>query len=72
MTIALYFDSGAHRLFGWYHRPSIDKAADFGVVVCKPFGYEAICAHRSIRVFAEAAASLGAPTLRFDYAGTGD
>jgi len=41
-------------------------------VVCKPFGYEAVCAHRSVRAFAETAASLGVPTLRFDYMGTGD
>jgi alpha-beta hydrolase superfamily lysophospholipase len=72
MADALYFDSNAHRLFGWYHRPHPDKSANFGVVVCKPFGYEAICAHRSVRAFSDAAASLGAPTLRFDYAGTGD
>jgi alpha-beta hydrolase superfamily lysophospholipase len=72
MTDALYFDSGTHRLFGWYHRPNPDKPKDFAVVVCKPFGYEAICAHRSVRAFANAAASVGAPTLRFDYAGTGD
>jgi len=72
MADALYFDSGAHRLFGWYHRPHPDKRANFAVVVCKPFGYEAICAHRSVRAFSDAAASLGAPTLRFDYAGTGD
>jgi alpha-beta hydrolase superfamily lysophospholipase len=72
MADALYFDSGVHRLFGWYHRPPPDKTANFGVVVCKPFGYEAICAHRSVRAFSEAAARLGAPTLRFDYAGTGD
>jgi alpha-beta hydrolase superfamily lysophospholipase len=72
MADALYFDSGAHRLFGWYHKPHPDKSANFSVVVCKPFGYEAICAHRSVRAFSDAAASLGAPTLRFDYAGTGD
>ena len=72
MTDALYFDSGIHRLFGWYHRPHPDRVANFAVVVCKPFGYEAICAHRSVRAFADAAASVGAPTLRFDYAGTGD
>ena len=69
---ALYFDSGEHRLFGWHHRGSEAKTADSGLVICKPFGYEAICAHRSVRAFAEAAASLGVPTLRFDYAGTGD
>jgi alpha-beta hydrolase superfamily lysophospholipase len=72
MADALYFDSGAHRLFGWYHRPHPGKPTPFGVVLCKPFGYEAVCAHRSVLAFADAAASLGAPTLRFDYAGTGD
>jgi alpha-beta hydrolase superfamily lysophospholipase len=69
---ALYFDSGKHRLFGWLHRPVANEAATIGLVVCKPFGYEAICAHRSVRAFAEAAANLGMPALRFDYAGTGD
>src|ERR1700722_14621554 len=69
---AVYFDSGPHRLFGWHHGPAAGKSANIGLVVCKPFGYEAICAHRSVRAFAEAAAALGVPTLRFDYAGTGD
>jgi alpha-beta hydrolase superfamily lysophospholipase len=72
LTDAVYFDSGAHRLFGWHHGPAAGKSANIGLVVCKPFGYEAICAHRSVRAFAEAAAALGVPTLRFDYAGTGD
>ena len=69
---AVYFDSGPHRLFGWHHGPAAGKSANIGLVVCKPFGYESICAHRSVRAFAEAAAALGVPTLRFDYAGTGD
>jgi alpha-beta hydrolase superfamily lysophospholipase len=69
---ALYFDSGEHRLFGWLHRPKAGAKADLGLVVCKPFGYEAVCSHRSLRAFAEAAAALGVPTLRFDYSGTGD
>jgi len=69
---ALYFDSGKHRLFGWLHRPGAVNAARIGLVVCKPFGYEAVCAHRSVRAFSEAAANLGVSVLRFDYAGTGD
>ena len=69
---ALYFDSGGQRLFGWLHRPPEGVIANIGLVVCKPFGYEGICSHRSIRAFAEAAAVLGIPTLRFDYLGTGD
>lgn len=66
----IYFDAGSRRLFGWLHRPR--KHADLGLVLCKPFGYEAICAHRGVRSFAEAASAIGVPALRFDYAGTGD
>jgi len=60
------------RLFGWLHTAAGGESPDLGVVICKPFGYEAICAHRSLREFAEMAASLGVPALRFDYLGTGD
>jgi alpha-beta hydrolase superfamily lysophospholipase len=69
---AIYFDSEGHQLFGWLHRPAAHTAAETGLVVCNPFGYEAICSHRSVRVFAEAAAACGVPALRFDYVGTGD
>jgi alpha-beta hydrolase superfamily lysophospholipase len=69
---ALYFKSRGNTLFGWLHRPASDNAANLGLVICNPFGYEATCSHRSIRAFAEAATELGIPTLRFDYLGTGD
>jgi alpha-beta hydrolase superfamily lysophospholipase len=69
---ALYFNSGEHRLFGWLHHSLNGLKADVGVVVCQPFGYEAICAHRGMRAFAEAIAAAGMPALRFDYLGTGD
>jgi pimeloyl-ACP methyl ester carboxylesterase len=69
---AIYFRSGAKTLFGWLHTPPAGNRCNLGVVICKPFGYEAICAQRSLRTFAQAAALLGAPTLRFDYSGTGD
>ena len=68
----LYFGSESHSLFGWLHWPRGVPMASIGVVICNPFGYEAICAHRAVRAFAEAAASVGAPALRFDYLGTGD
>jgi alpha-beta hydrolase superfamily lysophospholipase len=67
---ALYFDSGERRLFGWLHAAGLRRGV--GLVICKPFGYEAICSHRSLRSFAEAAAAAGIPALRFDYVGTGD
>ncbi|HMJ11555.1 MAG TPA: alpha/beta fold hydrolase [Polyangiaceae bacterium] len=53
------------------HEPVAPKRRA-GVVLCNPFGYEAICAHRSYRHLAERLARAGHATLRFDYDGTGD
>jgi alpha-beta hydrolase superfamily lysophospholipase len=66
----LYFGPEARPLFGWLHHAAAPSR--LGVVLCKPFGYEAICAHRVLRHFAEGAAAAGLPALRFDYDGTGD
>jgi pimeloyl-ACP methyl ester carboxylesterase len=71
-SFPIYFDSNGHSLFGWFQGPPAHAMADVGMVICKPFGYEAICAHRSLRAFADAAAAIGVPTLRVDYLGTGD
>ena len=68
----LYFRSGEQSLFAWLHLPADQQRSDMGVVICKPYGQESVCAHRSIRAFAEMAAALGMPALRFDYLGTGD
>jgi pimeloyl-ACP methyl ester carboxylesterase len=69
----VYFGSSERQRFGWLHRPDAGAApASMGLVVCNPFGYEAICAHRSLRHFATAAADAGVPAMRFDYDGTGD
>jgi len=69
----LYFESQGRTLFGWLHQPpAAASPRALGLVICNPFGYEALCAHRSLRAFATTAASLGIPALRFDYAGTGD
>jgi pimeloyl-ACP methyl ester carboxylesterase len=72
VTRAIYFKSGRQSLFGWLHLPEESARTGLGVVICKPFGYEAVCAHGSIRAFADACASAGASVLRFDYTGTGD
>lgn len=45
---------------------------DVGVVVCGAWGYEALCAHRTMAEFAETLAQSGYPTLRFDYPGVGN
>jgi alpha-beta hydrolase superfamily lysophospholipase len=68
----IYFDSGGGQLFGWLHEPVGGHTANLGLVICKPFGYEVMCSHTSLRAFADSAAELGMPALRFDYRGTGD
>src|ERR1700679_2572896 len=69
---AVYFNSGDNKLFGWFQSPPPSSASSIGLVICKPYGYEALCSHRSLRAFEEAASALGMPTLHFDYLGTGD
>jgi dienelactone hydrolase len=68
----LYFSSCDRQLFAWLHPASADKRSSVGLVICKPFGFEAMCGHLSVRAFAEAAAEVGVPALRFDYSGAGD
>jgi alpha-beta hydrolase superfamily lysophospholipase len=68
----LYFKSGVNHLFAWLHHPPEPHQSNLGVVICGPFGYESICAHRSVREFAESISAAGIPALRFDYLGTGD
>jgi alpha-beta hydrolase superfamily lysophospholipase len=59
-------------LFGFYHPAEGHTVQGIGVVLCNPLGYEAMCAHRTYRHFAERLARRGFATLRFDYHGTGD
>ena len=49
------------------------RRLDIAAVVCAaPFGYENICAHRSLRILADELAGGGIAALRFDFPGTGD
>lgn len=67
------FFGPAHRpLFGWLHAAAPGVARSMGLVLCNPFGYEAVCAYRTLRHLAERASAAGFPTLRFDYDGSGD
>ena len=68
----LYFGPPECPLFGWLHRPAAQSDHRVAVLICNPFGYEEICAHRSIKHLAEAAAAAGLPALRFDYDGSGN
>ncbi|HVT33362.1 MAG TPA: hypothetical protein VHE32_11990 [Rhodanobacteraceae bacterium] len=65
-----YFGPDERPLFGWLYRPA--GACRTAIVIVPPFGYEAICAARSLRHFAEAAARENLIALRFDLDGTGD
>lgn len=59
--------------FGWLHRHETSvPPSRIGLVIVPPFGYEALCTHRSLRRLAETAAAAGLTAVRFDLAGTGD
>jgi dienelactone hydrolase len=53
---------------GWLH-PAPGRTA---VLLCSPWGYEALCIRRAWRMLGDALAAAGFPALRFDYPGTGD
>jgi pimeloyl-ACP methyl ester carboxylesterase len=57
---------------GWLHPAYGPAATARGVVLCAPFGYEALCTHRGWLRLAELLAAAGTPVLRFDYPGAGD
>lgn len=67
-----YFGPDDRQLFGALSRTKRLKARSASVLLCNPFGEEAVRAHRSYRVLATQLAQLGFDVLRFDYSGTGD
>ncbi len=67
-----FFGSSEDPLFGAYHPPGDQRGKNRGVVICNPFGDEAIKAHRALRQLAMTLAEARVHALRFDYYGTGD
>lgn len=59
------------RCFGWFHAAQAPRRG-VGFVLCRPIGYEAICANGMYRQLAETLAQSGFDVVRFDYHGTGD
>jgi alpha-beta hydrolase superfamily lysophospholipase len=66
------FGLPGHERFGAYHPPAAGLARSEAVLLCNPFGQEAIRAHRLLRILAERLARQGLAVLRFDYFATGD
>lgn len=70
MPTPMQFGDSKRPLYGVYHPPAGRSAR--AVVLCNPFGEEAVRAFRIYRLLAEQLAEGGAHVLRFDYLGTGD
>lgn len=67
----LYFGTADRPLAGWLHRPPHGMECSVAVVLCAPFGSEALCTYRMLRTLAGRLAASGCAVLRFDYEATG-
>lgn len=67
-----YFDANGRSLLAAVHLPSRLRPRSAAVLLCNPFGEEAVRAHRAYRMLARKLEEAGYATMRFDYAGTGD
>jgi hypothetical protein len=67
----LRFGPGGRQLFAVHHGAGGQRRRQ-GVLLCNPFGQEAIRSHRLFRLLAEQLARHGFDVMRFDYFGTGD
>lgn len=68
---SFYFGHASRALFGAFHAPQVSPRST-AVLLCNPFGEEAVRAHRIHRVLATQLSRAGYGVLRFDYFGTGD
>jgi pimeloyl-ACP methyl ester carboxylesterase len=66
------FGSGTREMLGFYHAPARPLPGLPAVLLCPPFGPEAIRSYRMLRLLADRLSAAGSPVLRFDYHGTGD
>lgn len=66
----MLFGPASRQLFGLFHPP--EREGNIALLVCGPFGQEAVRSHRLFRVLADRLARAGVPVLRFDYYGCGD
>ncbi len=69
---AIHFGTSGRELFGIYHAAEVVSPSRPAVLLCNPFGQEAVRAHRIYRILAERLARAGHNVMRFDYYATGD
>lgn len=69
---SFFFGDSAEQLYGVMHEPEGTLIRDFALLVCYPYGQEYMITHRALRTLCMNMARAGVPSLRFDYAGTGD
>ncbi|NIM41740.1 MAG: hypothetical protein GTN84_11655 [Hydrogenophaga sp.] len=62
----------ASSLYGVFHPGASRDVRPRAVLLCNPFGQEAVRVHRLFRVLAERLASAGVACLRFDYHASGE
>ncbi|HLI59605.1 MAG TPA: hypothetical protein VKV21_08040 [Solirubrobacteraceae bacterium] len=67
----LYLCSGEDRIFAVHH-PAARSGREVAVLICAPFGWEEVCAHRILREWARRLARAGHPTLRWTLPAGGD
>ena len=67
-----FFGPPSRRLFGAFHEASPGRSQSLAVLLCNPFGQEAIRTQRLFRVLAGRLSQAGIHVLRFDYFGSGD
>ena len=69
---SFFFGDAAEQLYGVMHEPEGTLIRDFALLVCYPYGQEYMITHRALRTLSVNMARAGVPSMRFDYAGTGD
>lgn len=67
----MYLQGDGFVLFGTLHEPE-HRSSGTAVLICPPFGWDALSAHRSLRAFAGSLAAAGHVVLRIDLPGAGD
>lgn len=67
-----YLGPREQQIYCSLHLPDAGKPVRHGVLICSPFGQEAIRTHRFFRVLADRLTRQGVAVMRFEYFGTGD